>query len=137
MRPGCTRDPTVENQSRGLTAERFTPALDLAATQFDVLQMWAIGFFNRRGSFYPFIRLVCWLTTMELSLTLSFVAAASILGQVWTDPANPQAGANLLFPEGSVITKTLFTNASDAEVPSMAGAPAWHAASLISACFAE
>lgn len=118
---------------RGLTPERFTPSLELAANQHNPLQMWAVGFFNKPGPFYSFIGLACWLITMEPTLTILSFAAASLLGQVWENPADPQAGNNLLFPAGSVITKTLFTNASDAEVPSMAGAPTWHAASLVSA----
>jgi len=86
---------------RGLTYEGATPPYNLAKGQSDYLGSWANAFFNDR--------------------------AATVLGGIWKDPNNPQT-SNIKFPEGSVVTKALFTTATDDQLPSQKGAPVWQVA---------
>jgi hypothetical protein len=64
------------------------------------------------------------------------VIAASVLGFVWADPNKPRTDQDLWFPDGSVAVKTIFTTATDEELPSMKGSPAWDAVSelLVTVC---
>ena len=59
---------------------------------------------------------------------LLFITAATVLGQIWADPNNPQA-TRIKFPEKSVVIKTLFATASVEQIPSQRGAPEWEAVS--------
>jgi len=87
---------------RGLTNEGFTPPYNLASGQSDYIASWANAFFNAK--------------------------AASVLGGIWKDPNNPRTNESLDFPEGSVLVKMLFTDATDEQLPSMKGSPEWKAA---------
>jgi hypothetical protein len=55
--------------------------------------------------------------------------AAGTLGTIWTDFCNPSLDAlgEVNFPEGSVSFKVLFTEASQAEINALEGAPTWTA----------
>ncbi|KAG8897397.1 hypothetical protein FRC01_011354, partial [Tulasnella sp. 417] len=86
---------------KGLTFERSIPQYEFARTQSSALQNWAIGFYNSPG--------------------------ASVFGGVWADPSQPVWNDNLKFPPGSAVFKLLLTTATDDEVPTMKGSPAWPA----------
>ncbi|KAF2757845.1 hypothetical protein EJ05DRAFT_368530 [Pseudovirgaria hyperparasitica] len=86
----------------GLTFERPTPKLELSRTQDRVLQTWACGFYNAAG--------------------------ASAFERIWRDPNNPRWDKKefpdgFQFPVGTAVFKILMTDATNDEVPSMAGAP--------------
>ncbi|KAF5313168.1 hypothetical protein D9619_003440 [Psilocybe cf. subviscida] len=83
----------------GLTAERFTPAFELSATQKRVTQTWAVGFYNSIG--------------------------ASVFGGMWADPNDPDWTEDKHFPIGTIVFKLLFTNANNDELPILVGAPTW------------
>ncbi|KAJ7231505.1 hypothetical protein C8J57DRAFT_1196539, partial [Mycena rebaudengoi] len=89
---------------KGLTFERSIPAWEFAAKQTDALQNWAIGFYNAPG--------------------------ASVFGGVWANPSEPVWNDDLKFPKGTCVFKTLLTTATDEQVFTMKGAPAWPAVSL-------
>lgn len=84
----------------GLTLERSSRPYELHSDQSMRASNWAIGFYNAQGGY--------------------------ILGQVWRDPAKP-ATENVLFPNGTVSAKVLFTTATTDQVPYLNGAPAWFA----------
>lgn len=113
---------------RGLTAERFTPPYEFAAGQKDWLQSWAVGFFNAPGRSRRLASRLC-SSIIDVTLTRSRILAASVLGQVWANPSLPEATKSLQFPKQSVIVKTLFSDATDEQVPSQKGSPAWDAVS--------
>jgi hypothetical protein len=91
---------------RGLTRERTTPRPaagqvgELGPGQTACAQNWAVGFFNPAGGF--------------------------VVGQVWANPNSPDA-SKARFPEGTVIAKLLFTSASLAQLPYLAGSLEWTA----------
>ncbi|KIJ97424.1 hypothetical protein K443DRAFT_681521 [Laccaria amethystina LaAM-08-1] len=85
----------------GLTSERYLPPREFSATQERYTQAWAVGFFNATG--------------------------ASVLGEMWKDPNDPQWTKNIDFPWNTVIYKLLFSNATNNEIPFLAGAPHWQA----------
>jgi len=85
---------------RGLTRERSSRPGELGAGQTKCRQNWAIGFYNPSGGF--------------------------ALGQMW-HPVSAGTGepdlTALPFPLGTVVAKLLYTEATAAEVPLLAGAP--------------
>ncbi len=83
---------------RGLTRERMSRRFELAATQDVTFTNFAVGFYNPRGAF--------------------------TIGQVWQNPAAPDPSL-AQFPEDTVSFKLLFTTATDAKVPYLAGSPEW------------
>jgi hypothetical protein len=85
---------------RGLTRERTSRRFELAATQDMQFANFAVGFYNPRGAF--------------------------TIGQVWQNPAAPDPSL-AQFPEDTVSFKLLFTTATDAKVPYLAGSPEWAA----------
>jgi hypothetical protein len=84
----------------GLTYERVSQPGELASTQTQSFQNWAIGFYNDRGGY--------------------------TLGQVWRNSNDPNP-ALATFPEGSVSFKLLFTQASVAQVLYLRGSKEWDA----------
>jgi hypothetical protein len=58
-----------------------------------------------------------------------FFIAASVLGYIWADPNNPRVDQGIWFPEGSIVVKTIFSTATDEELPTMKGSPTWDAVS--------
>lgn len=87
----------------GLTRERTSQPEELQEGVAKYFQNWGVGFYNE--------------------------VAASQLGKIWKDYCNPSLKAlrELDFPEGSVSFKVLFTEASEAEIDALAGAPKWTA----------
>jgi hypothetical protein len=85
---------------RGLTFERMSQPGELAKNQTSVFQNWAVGFYNSPGGF--------------------------TFGQVWSNPLKPNPSA-ATFPAGTVSFKLLFTAATPAEVPFLAGSLEWDA----------
>jgi hypothetical protein len=83
---------------RGTTRERTTPARRLHPSQVDPFGAYAVGFYNPLGGY--------------------------AIGQVWKDLHNPDPG-KAVFPEGSVACKLLFTQATVAQVPYLAGTVEW------------
>ena len=83
---------------RGTTRERTTPVRRLHPNQSSSFGAWAVGLYNPRGGY--------------------------TLGQVWKDPENPDPGT-AIFPEGSVACKLIFTVATVAQVPYLAGSVEW------------
>ena len=79
---------------RGTTRERTTPARRLHPNQSTPFGAFAVGLYNPRGGY--------------------------TIGQVWKDHENPDAG-KAIFSEGSVACKLIFTMATVAQVPYLAG----------------
>lgn len=84
----------------GLTWERDSRPYELHANQSERASNWAIGFYNPPGGY--------------------------ALGQVWADPSRPNT-SSVLFPNGTVSAKLLFTTATSKQVPYLEGAPEWSA----------
>jgi hypothetical protein len=84
----------------GLTYERVSLPGELASTQTQSFQNWAVGYYNARGAY--------------------------AIGQVWRDPTDPKP-ANATFPEGSVSVKLLFTQATVDQVPYLKSSKEWEA----------
>jgi len=84
----------------GLTHERVSLPGELSPLQTVPVQNWAVGLYNAPGGY--------------------------TLGRVWRDPLHPDPAA-AVFPEGTVSIKLLFTAATPAEVPYLAGALEWDA----------
>jgi len=84
----------------GLTRERNSSPNELYPSQTNVIQNWAVGFYNPIGA-YTF-------------------------GQVWADTNNLKID-DVSFPEGTVTAKLLFTSASLTEVPYLNGSLEWQA----------
>ena len=72
----------------------------MAPTQVHQWNNYAVGFYNAAG--------------------------AVTIGRVWQNHGAPDAAAGVM-PNGTVAAKLLFTTASVAEVPYLAGAPTWNA----------
>ena len=87
----------------GLTRERSSRPNELQDGVDAFFQNWGVGFYNE--------------------------VAAGTLGAIWTDFCNPSLDAlgEVNFPEGSVSFKVLFTEASEAEIDALVGAPTWSA----------
>ena len=92
--------PNGREPIHGLTRERVSQKGELAPTQQSLWNNYAVGFYNAAGG-------------------LAF-------GRVWQDHGAPNLSAALM-PEGAMAGKLLFTTATDAEVPYLAGSPAWQA----------
>ncbi len=84
----------------GLTRERSSRPYELANTQTSEWANYAVGFYNAPGGY--------------------------TLGRVWRNHGNPQP-ALAIFPYNTIAAKLLFTTATPAEVPYLAGAPKWEA----------
>lgn len=84
----------------GLTNERASLPGELARTQTDTFQNWAVGMYNAPGGY--------------------------VIGRVWRDPENPDPAA-ARFPDGTVALKLLFTQADPAQVPYLKDAKEWQA----------
>ena len=84
----------------GLTRERVSRAKELAPTQVHQWNNYAVGFYNAAGTV--------------------------TIGRVWQNHGAPDPAAGVM-PDGAVAAKLLFTTASVAEVPYLAGAPTWNA----------
>ncbi|KAH7217186.1 hypothetical protein BKA60DRAFT_648296 [Fusarium oxysporum] len=99
------RDPnsncTEREPINGFTFERATPAGEFAATQKDTLQNWAVGFYNATG--------------------------ATVFGDMWKDPDNPDFSQNKEFPVGTCVFKILLNNSTPEQMPIQDGAPTMHA----------
>lgn len=85
---------------RGLTKERTSRAYELSPHQSTHFDSYAVSFYNPAGGY--------------------------VLGQVWSDPGNPDL-SKARFPNGTVVTKLLFSRAHKEEVPYLRGAPVWEA----------
>ena len=70
----------------GLTKERGPKKGDLSGTSMQGPQVWAVGFYNEPGAF--------------------------TLGKVFDDPCDPTVPATVIFPDGTVAIKFLFTDAN-------------------------
>lgn len=81
----------------GLTYERSPPPFESSRTQARFLQTWACGYYNAAG--------------------------ATVFGQIWANPDKPDWSHSVQFPIGTCVFKILLSDATDQEVPSMAGAP--------------
>jgi hypothetical protein len=82
----------------GLTRERVSRPGELHPQQTSMWNNYAVGFYNAAG--------------------------AVTIGRVWANHGAPNPGLALM-PEGTVAAKLLFTTATEAEVPYLAGAPQW------------
>lgn len=84
----------------GLTRERVSQPGELHRCQTSRWNNYAVGFYNAPG--------------------------ATTIGRIWANHGQPDPSQGLM-PEGTVAAKLLFTTASDAEVPYLAGSPTWPA----------
>lgn len=84
----------------GLTRERNSRAGELGPLQTACRQNWAVGFYNPLGGF----------------------TFGRVWGPVAAGTGKPDLSA-LPFPMGTVVAKVLYTEATDTEVPLLAGAP--------------
>jgi hypothetical protein len=84
----------------GMTRERTTPARRLHPNQSSQFGAYAVGLYNPTGGY--------------------------TIGQVWKDPENPDP-SKAKFSEGTVACKLLFTQATAAQVPYLAGTVEWDA----------
>jgi len=95
-------ESTGREPLRGLFYERPGPPKETSATQLRTSQTWVVEFYNHK--------------------------AATVLGHMWENPAKPKWDDHLSFPSGSIVTKFVFTTASDNDFPFLVGSPAWEAA---------
>ncbi|CVK85547.1 hypothetical protein FPRO06_07355 [Fusarium proliferatum] len=97
------RDPdpksscTEREPINGFTFERATPPGEFAKTQNVALQNWAVGFYNATG--------------------------ATVFGDMWKDPDNPDFSQNKEFPVGTCVFKILLNNSTPEQMPIQDGAP--------------
>lgn len=84
----------------GLTLERPSAPRVLATTQASTVQNWAVSAYNAPGGY--------------------------IIGQVWKNADAPDV-SKAKFPDGTIAVKLLFTTATVAQVPILAGSPTWQA----------
>lgn len=82
----------------GMTHERVALAGELSPLQTKPAQNWAVSVYNERGAY--------------------------AIGSLWVDPDKPKA---ILFPEGTVAIKLLFTAAPLDQVPYLRGSKEWDA----------
>src|SRR5215217_4635500 len=89
---------TGREKNLGLTKERKPGKGDLAPGSGTGRQVWAVGFYNREG--------------------------ARALGQVFSDPCNPQVPvSSWTMPEGAASFKLLFTTATGGDASYLTGSP--------------
>jgi hypothetical protein len=81
----------------GLTRERNSLPRELGAAQTSCRQNWAVGFYN--------------------------VTGALTLGEVWGQGTTIPNPAKARFRPGTVVAKLLYTEATEADFPALAGAP--------------
>ena len=97
--------PSGRCSIHGGTLELPSQPGQISDNQKRVCQSYAIGFYNSPGAY--------------------------IFNEIWKDPAHPNVDGNfgkgILFPEGTVSFKLLFTQATEAEAPFLVGAPTWKA----------
>ncbi|XP_078700876.1 uncharacterized protein LOC144927367 [Branchiostoma floridae x Branchiostoma belcheri] len=93
--------PTGREPVHGLTMERPAAPGMLADTQRRRLQTWAVAFYNAPGAF--------------------------VIGDVWKEPTRPKLDG-VVFPEGTVGFKLLFTEGSEEDIPYLTESPVWEAA---------
>ena len=98
--PWLHAGPNGREFIHGMTHERVSRPKELAPTQTDPAQNWAVGMYNPRGGF--------------------------VVGQVWQNRDNPDP-TKAEFPEGTVAFKLLFTSASVQQVPFLKGSLEWQA----------
>ena len=84
----------------GLTRERVTPAGELHRCQTSPWNNYAVGFYNGGGG--------------------------ATIGRIWANHGQPDP-TQAMMPEGTVGAKLLFTTATVAQVPYLAGSPTWNA----------
>jgi hypothetical protein len=84
----------------GLTREKDSLPGELAKSQTNIYQNWAVGLYNAPGGY--------------------------TVGQVWKNPEAPDS-SKADFPVGTVSVKIFFTQASEKEVPYLKGAKIWEA----------
>jgi hypothetical protein len=87
----------------GLTRERVSAPGELHRCQTSRWNNYAVGFYNAAG--------------------------ASAIARIWANHGRPDPAQGIM-PEGTVAAKLLFTTASIAEVPYLAGSPTWNAISI-------
>ncbi|MBY0499285.1 MAG: hypothetical protein K2Q14_01470 [Gammaproteobacteria bacterium] len=85
---------------KGLTRERSSRPFELSPSQSQQFRNYAVGFYNDLGGF--------------------------TIGQVWNDPQKPDVN-NIVFPEGTVSFKLLFTTAPESIADFLTDAPEWMA----------
>ena len=85
---------------RGLTREKSSRPRELHQNQTSTFDNWAVSVYNPRGAY--------------------------TIGQVWKDPNSPDPSV-AKFPIGTVGIKLVFTEATVAEVPYLAGSVEWQA----------
>jgi hypothetical protein len=90
--------PNGREFTHGLTGERMSRSLELAATQTSTPHNFAVGLYNPAGGY--------------------------TIGRVWADPNHPDA-SKAVFSEGTVAFKLLFTQATKDQVAFLDGAPEW------------
>jgi hypothetical protein len=90
----------------GMTRERALSLQEvllqeLRPAQDTRFQTWAVGFYNPLGGY--------------------------TLGRVWPNENGVPQPSEAMFPNGTVVAKLLFANASPDDIPYLQGAPIWHA----------
>src|SRR5437899_10687012 len=96
----------------GLTSERYLPPREFSAAQERYTQAWAVGFFNAAGMI---------LRIHIRQFHSNSLLGASVLGEMWKNPNDPQWKKDKNFPWNTVIYKLLFSNATTNELPILAG----------------
>ncbi|XP_078687308.1 uncharacterized protein LOC144919670 [Branchiostoma floridae x Branchiostoma belcheri] len=100
--PWMASRPSGREPIHGLTMERPADPGYLSTSEKRWLQTWAIGFYNSFGGY--------------------------TIGKFWDDPGKPALTKNVLFPEGTVSFKLLFTEGTPDDIPVLEGAKVWQAA---------
>lgn len=98
--PWMHAGPSGREFIHGLTHERSSRPRELHPNQTSTFDNWAVSVYNPRGGY--------------------------TLGRVWKDPDSPNPSA-AKFPVGSVSIKLIFTEATVAQVPYLAGSVEWQA----------
>jgi hypothetical protein len=98
--PWLHKTPAGREFLHGLTRERNLLPGALNPNQKRCVQNWAVGLYNEAGGY--------------------------TIGEVWKDANNPDPTKGQ-FPEGTVVVKIIFTEATPEEAPEMEGAFEWRA----------
>ncbi|XP_078621169.1 uncharacterized protein LOC144887659 [Branchiostoma floridae x Branchiostoma japonicum] len=99
--PWMSSQPTGREPIHGMTMEKPSKQGMLSDSQQREVQNWAVAFYNSPGAY--------------------------AVGRVWSLPWQP-AQHGVAFPEGTVMLKQIFTQATEEEVPYLKGSPVWKAA---------